>query len=408
MLKILNVLLENYTGGPQIRVLSVANLLRNSEIETIILCPNGDGDFAQRAREGNFKVYQVTLKHPKYINNLKSIWENVIWLITFPLSVFKILQIIDKEGIDIVHVNGLLNLQASIAAFLAKRALVWHLMSLMYPKAIVSLLMPFIIRIANRIVVISENTKHYYLGDNLSKHEQNVSLIHEGIDIDKFYTKNISIEVIDKIKSDLGIKQSHSIIGCIGHVNPVKDYETFIKSAHYVHANSDKTKFIIVGDITGSQFQYYQTLQYLIKSLNMKENIIFTGKRTDIPELLSMLDVFVLSSISEGTPLAILEAMAMEKAIVTTDVGAVSEQVVNGETGIIVSPKNPEILGKAITRLLENPKERIDMGIKGRQRAIEEFSLNKCAEKHKKLYIDLFMKGSHYSTANQNANSSAL
>jgi glycosyltransferase involved in cell wall biosynthesis len=393
MVRVLNVLLENHIGGPQIRVLSVANMLRNNlDVETIILCPNGEGDFARKAREENFKVFQIILKHPRYINNFWSFWENIVWLFTFPLSVIKIISILDREKIDIVHVNGLFNLQAAFAALLTRKKLVWHLMSLMYPRIIVSLLMPIIKRAATQIIVISEKSKNYYLGAKFTSKDQNVSLIYEGIDVNKFQGRNVSIENITKIKNDLDIGSTYDIIGCVGNINPTKDYETLIKSASIVCNNSLVTRFVIVGDIPDNQRRYFQMLQSLIGSLDLEQHVIFTGRRSDIPDLIGMFDTFVLSSLAEGTPLAILEAMAMEKAVVATNVGAVVEQVVDGVTGIIVPPKNPDEMAKAIIYLLKNPNERVEMGIRGRQRVLSNFSLEKCAEDHKKLYISLSKK----------------
>ena len=122
----------------------------------------------------------------------------------------------------------------------------------------------------------------------------------------------------------------------------------------------------------------------------MEQDVIFTGKRYDIPQLLSTFDVFVLPSIAEGTPIVILEAMAMEKTVVATDVGAVSEQILGGETGIIVPPRNPKAMAEAVIYLLEHPEERIRMGKKARERVKEMFSVERCVEEHRKLYENIY------------------
>ncbi|MCK4348225.1 MAG: glycosyltransferase family 4 protein, partial [Thermoplasmatales archaeon] len=150
-------------------------------------------------------------------------------------------------------------------------------------------------------------------------------------------------------------------------------------------------KFLIVGDISEPlKNYYYQKLKNLIGSLKMEQDVIFTGKRYDIPQLLSTFDIFVLPSIAEGTPIVILEAMAMEKTVVATDVGAVSEQILGGETGIIVPPRNPKAMAEAVIYLLEHSEERIRMGKKAREGVKEMFSVERCVEEHRKLYENIY------------------
>lgn len=385
-MKVLNVVMDNHIGGPQIRVLSVAKELRKYEIETIMLCPKGEGDFAQQARQEHFKVHQIMLYGPKFFNRFVSIIGNIKWFFTFPFTVYIIMKIISNERIDIVHVNGLLNLQAPIAGFLTKRKIVWHLISSLYPKSLVILLRPFINIIATEKVVVAEKLGKYYLGDDFLSNRKGVSIIYEGIDIKKFDPSVIPSKSQNKIIAELNLTSSDTIIGCIGNVHSVKGYEYFIKAANDVRKSINNVKFIIVGDIPDSQKQYYIDLQKLVSSLGMDECILFTGKRNDIPEMLKIFDLFVLPSVAEGTPLVILEAMAMEKAVISTDVGAISEQVLDKITGIVVPPKNYRALSEAIISLIQKPEESIIMGQKGRIRVENLFSLEVCAEKHLTVY----------------------
>jgi len=385
-MKVLNVLLDNHIGGPQIRVLSVAKELREYGIETIMLSPQGGGDFAQSARNECFKVYQIMLYGPKHFNSFVSVLANLGWLLTFPFSVFSITKIIRKENIDIVHTNGLLNLQAPVAGLLTRKKVVWHLIGSLYPKLVVLLLIPFIRLIADQIVVIAEKLGKYYLGNKLKSTKINISIIYECVDVDKFNPTAVSKNDIDKLKKEFNINSFDKIVGCMGNINPAKGYEYFIESSNYVKEKSSAVKFIIIGAESDTQKHYYLKLQTLVSSLGVEQDIIFTGKRYDILQVLSLFDVFVLPSVAEGTPLVILEAMAMEKPVVATDVGAVSEQMVDGVTGIIVPPKNPKAMAEAVIYLLEHPEERIKMGEKGRGRVKEMFSLERCVEGHKKLY----------------------
>ena len=388
MVKVLNVLLDNHIGGPQVRVLSVAKELRKYGIETIMLSHKGEGDFAQRARNENFKAYQIALYGPR-----RSVLLNLRSFFTFPLSIFAIVKIINKENIDIVHVNGLLSFHAPIAALLTRKKVVWHLISSLYPKPLVSFLMPFIRIMADQIVVVAKTLGEYYLGNQKKLIETNTLIIYECVDVDKFDPLAVSKNDVDKLKKEFNINHCEKVVGCIGNVNLVKGYEYVIESASLIKKEIGNVKFLIVGGIFDLQKNYYyQKLKNLIASLKMEQDVIFTGKRDEIPQILSLFDVFLLTSIYEGTPLVILEAMAMEKTVIATDVGAVSEQVDDGKTGIIVPPRNPKAMSEAVIYLLDHPEERVEMGERGREQVKEMFSLERCVEEHRKLYEDVQYK----------------
>ena len=115
-------MLDNHIGGIQVITLAVIKELRKYGIETVLVVPKGEGDFAPQALKEGFKVYQV-------LNSLRplgivSIPANLRWVFTSPLTVFTIAGIINKEAINIVHLNGLLNLQAAIAALLMRRKII--------------------------------------------------------------------------------------------------------------------------------------------------------------------------------------------------------------------------------------------------------------------------------------------
>ena len=386
-MKVLNVLLDNRIGGPQIRVLSVAKELREYGIETVMVAPKREGNFAHWAIKEGFKVHQVkSLYGPQPFNNFGYIFANFGQILNFPLSVLAIAKIIDKEQINIVHINGLLIIQASLAALLKRKKIVWCLSSTLFPKVVVFFLMPFVRLLSSHTVIIARRLEKYYFGNYKNGIKGNVSLIYEHADTNKFNPMNISKSDKDKLKTEFNIGHCSYIVGCVGNINPIKGFEYFIQSASLVKNELNGVKVIIVGAILDTQKYYYQKLQTLISSLGMEQDIIFTGKRYDIPQMLSIFDIFVLPSVSEGGPRVTVEAMAMEKPVVATDVGAVSEQILDSETGVIVPPRNPKAMAEAVIYLLEHPEERIEMGEKGRERVKEMFSLERCVEEHRRVY----------------------
>jgi len=161
---------------------------------------------------------------------------------------------------------------------------------------------------------------------------------------------------------------------------------TKLKKIITIKKENKSTKFMIIGDKIDTQKQYYNRICELISDLKLENEIILTGKRDDITQLLSILSIFVMSSVAEGTPMAILEAMAMEKPIITTDVGAISEQIENNVNGILVSSKNPEDLAKSVNYLLNNQDKSRELGNNARIKVKKLFSISSYVKKHVSLY----------------------
>ena len=144
-----------------------------------------------------------------------------------------------------------------------------------------------------------------------------------------------------------------------------------------------KTHFLIVGDGPGRS-----ELERLARDLCIASNVHFTGFRSDIPELLSVFDVSVLSSYPfvETFPLAILESMAAAKPVVATDVGSLSDMVVQGETGFLVPPDHPEALAQAILLLLKDKTLALKMAEAGRKRVENNFTIERMVFEHEALF----------------------
>ena len=148
------------------------------------------------------------------------------------------------------------------------------------------------------------------------------------------------------------------------------------------------TKILIVGD-----GPLRERLEALSKELGVRDNVIFTGFRSDIKELLSAVDLLVIPSLLEGFPMVTLETMAMAKPIIATNIDGITEQITDGVDGILVPPKNPSALAKAVIRVLNDKETARNMGLAARKKVEQEFSVGKMVAETEKVYMSLLKAG---------------
>src|SRR5256886_4183628 len=140
---------------------------------------------------------------------------------------------------------------------------------------------------------------------------------------------------------------------------------------------------------------YKRELEGYAVQLGLGERVVFAGFRLDVPEILAEVAVSVLPSLSEGLSNVLLESMAAGAPVVATRVGGNPEVVEDGETGLLVPPRDPAALAQAICRLLDSPELASRFGQAGRERVIKSFSLERMVQKTESLYLDLLNRAGH-------------
>jgi glycosyltransferase involved in cell wall biosynthesis len=204
-------------------------------------------------------------------------------------------------------------------------------------------------------------------------------LIYNGIDLDdKYNDHNLKDKLLLSEKDRASL-----IIGTTMYFKRSKGYEYLVEAAKSVCKKDQNIKFVCVGG--GDR----ASIEKLVEMYHLKNNFIFTGHRYDVPSLLSIMDIFVFPSYSEGLPRAVMEAMAEGKPIVVADVGGSNELIVNQESGLIVQPKNAQALGYAIEYLIDNPQKAKQMGDQARLRVETLFNAQLNAKKYGELYLKL-------------------
>ena len=210
--------------------------------------------------------------------------------------------------------------------------------------------------------------------------ETNITVIHNGIDT-KMWCPS---EVRETLRDELCIKPTTPIVGYVGRIMPEKDLETWLRAAAMVAVKYPETRFVLVGE--GRDGRTLQDLQHLAASLGIGNKVLFPGYRRNLLPVYASFDIFVMSSLREGLPNSILEAMALGRPVVTTDVAGAKELVLDQETGFVVPQKAHEDLGQRIITLLDDKERRLYMGNAGRRRVEEKFSFSQRLRHIEQLY----------------------
>ena len=204
-----------------------------------------------------------------------------------------------------------------------------------------------------------------------------IETILNGVDVEMFQ-RNIDITAK---RAEFQIGGNELVIGSVGRLVPVKDYLTLLKTFKIIVSKMKNCRLVILGDgVLRAELEAYTETE------GLSQNVIFLGSRRDVPEIMPIFDVFTLSSLSEGLPIAILEAMATGVPVVATRVGGVPEVVVDGRTGLLVPPRNPEKLAEAIISILFDRGKIQLMGAAGRLRIEEKFNLTNTARSYEQVY----------------------
>jgi len=306
-------------------------------------------------------------------------------------GLFKLYQFFKSHKIDIVHTHLLeADTFGRFAAIWAKVPIIittthsvdsWKLNNRRFRTKFRLFLNRIADKHSNAIITVSDYIKNYLI-EHEKTDPKKIHVIKNGIEIQK--NKKPSI---DKHK------QETIVLGCVGRLFEEKGFGYLLRAFKKAQNQHPNLKLLIAGD--GPLRAELEKLAY---ELGVSSDTEFMGVLDDIPTFLNKLDIFVLSSIQEGIPLGLLEAMAAGKPIVATKVGGIPEVVDNGSDGILVAAANVAELNEAIVSLIQDERKRKEMGRNARRKVVDFFNLDKAVRQLEDLYEKLLENQSIPST----------
>ncbi len=368
--KVLMVVGTLNLGGLEILVADLAKILKR-RFSFHILCITARGKLSSQLEEAGIPVTLIEYKRPN--------------IAAFAFKLFKFFK---NENFHVVHVHfHITSLWVIIAARLAAvPAVVTHIHNTYFHRGFqafkVRTYEKVISFLADKEIAVSNAVKDFVIR-NYKKKFHKIQVIYNGIDLKNFSGKDTSgIE-----RQEIQIEDGARIIGTVASLTFQKGHEYLLRAMPIILESCPKCRLLLIGK--GS---LEQTLKQLTKELGLEKKVTFLGVKENISLWLKTIDIFVLPSLWEGLPIALIEAMACVKPIVATNVGGIPEVVEDGKTGILVPPGNSVALANAILSILIDSKKSDQMGQAGKARANKHFSIEKTAFQIERLYAELLKK----------------
>ncbi len=296
-------------------------------------------------------------------------------------NIGEISRLIQQENIDIVHLHGY-----SAANFGRIAARKMGIKNIVHEHAVLKVLphqflADWLLRKKTDVAIgVCQVVKEFMIRGR-SIPEDKIRIIFNGVDVKK-YTP-LSTRSQQDIRETFNIPPGTRVVGTITRLRKEKGNDIFLRAIPDIVKRENKVRFLIVGE--GPE---KEALKNLAAQLGIEKYVVFTGFRKDVSALLSLFDIKVIPSLSEGFPLAFLEALASGRAIVASAVGSISEVSVDGETALLVPPGDAKELSAKIIQLLQDDFLREKLGKNAREEA-KKYSIESNVQALESLYTSL-------------------
>ncbi|MDI6794917.1 MAG: glycosyltransferase [bacterium] len=363
MVKVMHVVNRlNYAGLEMV----VYNLIRQLDAKwtsSIICCLDDAGPFGEDLKSDGWPIIELGRR------------SGIDWLLPWRLA-----RLMCSHQIDIVHThNAAPYFYGTIAAKLARIPGVIstkHGNEERQSKRLAGLCYRLLSLLNNRVVTVSDELKNYLITRGEVSPAKVMTVVN-GVDVDQY---QIKIDRTGKRK-ELGLSETDFVVGHTARLSPVKDQSTLLKAIAAAMKVFPQIRLIIIGE-----GPLKAQLEVLADKLKISDKVFFLGIRRDMPEIFQIMDLFVLSSLNEGTSMTLLEAMAASLPIVATKVGGNPQIVKEGVTGLLVPVQDVEAMKRAVIFILKDRAKAEAMGEAGLRRVREKFSLKEMADIYERLY----------------------
>lgn len=384
MKKILYFITQSEFGGAQRYVFDLANNLKNDYQVAVAMGEQGiNGKLAKILHENDIKYYII----PHLKRSISPINEL--------LALREIIKLINQFKPDIIHLNSSkISILGSLAALFTKSKIenrkskiVYTVHGWVFNEPLPAWLKYFYLcaekitaRWKDKIICVSELDRQAALKRKIAPANKLVA-IHNGLEPIEFYSREDARKILQSQLSTFNFQLSTLWIGSVGNLYKTKGFAYFIEGAGRLAADLPAARFIIIGE--GHE---RKNLEKLIAKYNLQNNFILAGQIDEAAKLLPALDIFVCSSVKEGFPYSILEAMQAGLPVVSTKVGGIPEMIENNKTGLLAMPVSSKDLAEKIKTLLNNKTLAVEQGARAKAKARTEFTLEKMVAATKKLY----------------------
>ena len=372
--RVLNVVPTLMCGGTENQFMTLSRLLDPERFDVEFACLRRWGPFVQELADRHIPLaeYNVTT-----FRSVRALAQQA-----------RLVRHIARRRIQIVHAyNFYGNVFAVPPARLAAPVVIASIRDCApYLTGMQKRVQRYACRLADCVLVNAEAVRDWLVGEGYDRSQ--IVVIRNGVDLARFGDAPDP----HRIRRDLGLLPGTPLVAVVSRLTRLKGLENFLEAAAMLRSTRPDARFLIVGETAPSEIAYLEVLKRLAAELGVADRVIFTGIRSDVPALLSGVDVSVMPSLDEALSNVLLESMAAGAPTVATRVGGTPEALVDGVSGLLVAPGNSGALAAAMARLLDDRRLADGLGRTARTVIEDRFSVERMVHATEQLYLTLLAR----------------
>ncbi len=321
---------------------------------------------------------------------LRTVGAKLRLIFTFLPSVLWLAWIIVRDRIDLVHTNSAVVPSPAFAARLTGRPHVWHIREFFLEFPSMWRYYEHVIHGMSTVVVAISSAVKRQFSRNL---QLNVAVIYDGLPQQEFTASAVSAAA-HEFRRRFGPAEA-PFAGVVGRLKWArKGQEVLIRAAALLRRKHPAAKYVIVGTPAPGNEEHLDRFRSLVDELQLRETVFFTGDIDDVRPVYAALDVSVAPSVDpEPFGCIVVESMALGTPVVGSNAAGISEQIVDGETGLVFAPGDEYELARALDRLFEDRALRDRMSTGGVRRFLEKFEMDRCYQEYLRVFEDALVRG---------------